>query len=205
MMPVHRVIWGTAVPDLIHRLIDKITFNDTIRKSCNIFYFSLSFFSLLFVLVASVCVCVCNFRRARSRYSLWQNDGGVNFWSNFERCISMYLGEKRSYEGFIRWSMQFSLSLKMISITSNFSIFLPYCWGKILSIGYTRSGKNAENRETCILLSRNVSFLETSGVCVGNLNIDEERDFFVYVHVLQVGMIIYRFRFVIEGTFLRYK
>lgn len=59
MMPVHRVIWGTAVPDLIHRLIDKITFNDTIRKSCNIFYFSLSFFSLLFVLVASVCVCVC--------------------------------------------------------------------------------------------------------------------------------------------------
>lgn len=164
MMPVHRVIWGTAVPDLIHRLIDKITFNDTIRKSCNIFYFSLSFFSLLFVLVASVCVCVCNFRRARSRYSLWQNDGDVNFWSNFERCISMYLGEERSYEGFIRWSMQFSLSLKMISITSNFSIFLPYCWGKILSIGYTWSGKNAENRETCIVLSRNVSFLETSGV-----------------------------------------
>lgn len=158
----------------------------------------------LSLLPQCVCVCVCNFRRARSRYSLWQNDGGVNFWSNFESCISMYLGEERSYEGFIRWSMQFSLSLKMISITSN-SIFLPYCWGKILSIRYTRSGKNAENRETCIVLSRNVSFLETSGVCVGNLNIDEERDFSVYVHVLQVGMIIYRFRFVIEGTFLRYK
>lgn len=38
MMPVHRVIWGTAVLHLIRRLIDKIAFNDTIRKSCNIFY-----------------------------------------------------------------------------------------------------------------------------------------------------------------------
>lgn len=56
MMPAHRVIWATAVPDLIRRLIDKITFNDTIRKSRNIFYiaFSLLFFSLVFVL--GVCV-----------------------------------------------------------------------------------------------------------------------------------------------------
>lgn len=60
-------------------------------------------------------------------------------------------------------------------------------------------------KRACIVLSLNVSFLETSGVWVGNLNIDEERDFSLSVHVLQVGMIINQFRFVIKGTFLRYK
>lgn len=51
--------------------------------------FSLSSFSLVFVLVASV---QCNFRRARSRYSLWQNDGGVNFLKQL--LNSMYLDEE---------------------------------------------------------------------------------------------------------------
>lgn len=136
----------------------------------------------------------------------------VSFWGRIHKVIDI--------EIFIFFENDYFDSLAMISFffflnkfvgknVNCSSIFLSCCyWGKVLSIGYiARSGKKWQKimKRACIVLSQNVSFLETSGVWVGNLNIDEERDFSLSVHVLQVGMIINQFRFVIKGTFLHYK